>query len=90
MTPAERLTLNEVMTKVHKEMEPRLGKQTIEQVCKQTFFDLAKIRRGPPSHRCSGGGVPLHSHRRRSRAMPVKFLVHLEEGLIAFFMGRPP
>ncbi len=42
-TPAERLALKKVLVKVHKEMEPRIGKATIEAVYRETGFDPAKL-----------------------------------------------
>ena len=42
-SPAERLALKKAMTKVHKEMEGRIGKETIDAVYKQTGFDPAKL-----------------------------------------------
>ena len=42
-TPAERLAFKKAMAKVHKEMESRIGKQTIEVVYKETGFDPAKL-----------------------------------------------
>ncbi len=42
-TPAERLALKKALVKVHKEMESRIGKETIEAVYKATGFDPAKL-----------------------------------------------
>ncbi|CAG1018866.1 C4-dicarboxylate-binding periplasmic protein DctP [Burkholderiaceae bacterium] len=42
-TPAERLELMKATAKVHKEMESRIGKETIEAVQKETGFDPAKL-----------------------------------------------
>lgn len=42
-TPTERLALKKAMAKVHKEMESRIGKQTIEAVYKETGFDPNKL-----------------------------------------------
>jgi C4-dicarboxylate-binding protein DctP len=42
-TPAERLAIKKAMVKVHKEMEPRIGKEMIESVYKETGFDPAKL-----------------------------------------------
>jgi C4-dicarboxylate-binding protein DctP len=42
-TPAERLALKKVMVKTHKEMESRIGKETIDEVYKATGFDPAKL-----------------------------------------------
>ncbi len=42
-TPAERLALKKAMAKVHKEMESRIGKETIEAVYKETGFDPNKL-----------------------------------------------
>ena len=42
-TPAERLALKKAMAKVHKEMESRIGKETIEAVYKETGFDPTKL-----------------------------------------------
>jgi C4-dicarboxylate-binding protein DctP len=42
-TPAERLVLKKAMAKVHKEMESRIGKETIEAVYKETGFDPNKL-----------------------------------------------
>jgi len=42
-TPAERLALKKAMTKTHKEMESRIGKETIEAVYKETGFDPNKL-----------------------------------------------
>ena len=42
-TPAERLALKKAMVKTHKEMESRIGKETIESVYKATGFDPAKL-----------------------------------------------
>jgi C4-dicarboxylate-binding protein DctP len=42
-TPAERLALKKVMVKAHKEMESRIGKETIDEVYKATGFDPAKL-----------------------------------------------
>ncbi|MGZ5184466.1 MAG: TRAP transporter substrate-binding protein [Caldimonas sp.] len=43
MTPAERLALKKAMVKVHKEMESRIGKETIDAVYKETGFDPNKL-----------------------------------------------
>jgi len=42
LTPGERLALKKAMAKVHKEMESRIGKETIEAVYKETGFDPTK------------------------------------------------
>ena len=42
-TPAERLALKKAMVPVHKEMESRIGKETIEAVYKATGFDPSKL-----------------------------------------------
>jgi C4-dicarboxylate-binding protein DctP len=42
-TPAERLTLKKAMVKVHKDMESRIGKETIDAVYQATGFDPAKL-----------------------------------------------
>jgi C4-dicarboxylate-binding protein DctP len=42
-TPAERLELKKATAQVHKEMESRIGKETIEAVHKETGFDPAKL-----------------------------------------------
>ena len=42
-TPQERLALKKAMVKVHKEMESRIGKETIEAVYKETGFDPTKL-----------------------------------------------
>ena len=42
-TPAERLALKKAMVPVHKEMESRIGKETIEAVYKATGFDPGKL-----------------------------------------------
>ncbi len=42
-TPAERLALKKAMLKVHKEMEPRIGKEMIDSVYKETGFDPNKL-----------------------------------------------
>jgi len=42
-TAAERLALKKAMTKTHKEMESRIGKETIEAVYKETGFDPTKL-----------------------------------------------
>lgn len=42
-TPQERLALKKAMVKVHKEMESRIGKETIDEVYKATGFDPAKL-----------------------------------------------
>ena len=42
-TPAERLALKKAMVKTHKEMESRIGKETIDEVYKATGFDPAKL-----------------------------------------------
>jgi C4-dicarboxylate-binding protein DctP len=42
-TPAERLAFKKAMVKVHKEMESRIGKETIDVVYKETGFDPAKL-----------------------------------------------
>ncbi len=42
-TPAERLALKKAMVKVHKEMESRIGKETIDTVYKATGFDPTKL-----------------------------------------------
>ena len=41
--PAERLALKKAMLKVHKEMESRIGKETIEAIYKETGFDPNKL-----------------------------------------------
>jgi C4-dicarboxylate-binding protein DctP len=43
LTPAERLALKKAMAKVHREMEGRIGKETIEAVYKETGFDPNKL-----------------------------------------------
>ncbi len=42
-TPAERLAIKKAMVKVHKEMESRIGKETIDTVYKATGFDPSKL-----------------------------------------------
>ncbi len=42
-TPAERMALKKAMLKVHKEMESRIGKETIEAIYKETGFDPNKL-----------------------------------------------
>jgi C4-dicarboxylate-binding protein DctP len=42
-TPAERLEFKKATAKVHKEMESRIGKETIDAVYKETGFDPAKL-----------------------------------------------
>ena len=42
-TPAERLAIKKAMVKVHKEMESRIGKETIDTVYKATGFDPTKL-----------------------------------------------
>jgi C4-dicarboxylate-binding protein DctP len=42
-TPAERLALKKAFARVHKEMESRVGKETIEAVYKETGFDPNKL-----------------------------------------------
>ncbi len=42
-TPAERMALKKAMLKTHKEMEPRIGKEIIEAVYKETGFDPGKL-----------------------------------------------
>jgi C4-dicarboxylate-binding protein DctP len=42
-TAAERTALKKAMMKTHKEMESRIGKETIEAVYKETGFDPAKL-----------------------------------------------
>ncbi len=42
-TPAERQALKKALVKVHKEMESRIGKETIEAVYKETGFDPNKL-----------------------------------------------
>ena len=42
-TPAERLALKKAMVRTHKEMESRIGKETIETVYKATGFDPSKL-----------------------------------------------
>jgi C4-dicarboxylate-binding protein DctP len=42
-TPAERLALKKAMVKVHKEMESRIGKETLDEVYKETGFDPTKL-----------------------------------------------
>jgi C4-dicarboxylate-binding protein DctP len=42
-TPQERMALKKSMLKVHKEMESRIGKETIDAVYKETGFDPAKL-----------------------------------------------
>jgi C4-dicarboxylate-binding protein DctP len=42
-TPAERLEFKKAMAKTHKEMESRIGKETIEAVYKETGFDPSKL-----------------------------------------------
>ena len=43
LTPAERLVLKKTLAKVHKEMESRIGKETIDAVYKETGFDPNKL-----------------------------------------------
>jgi C4-dicarboxylate-binding protein DctP len=43
LSPQERLVLKKAMAKVHKEMESRIGKETIESVYKETGFDPNKL-----------------------------------------------
>ena len=42
-TPQERMALKKALVKVHKEMESRIGKDTIDAVYKATGFDPAKL-----------------------------------------------
>jgi C4-dicarboxylate-binding protein DctP len=42
-TAEERLALKRAMVKTHKEMESRIGKETIEAVYKETGFDPSKL-----------------------------------------------
>jgi C4-dicarboxylate-binding protein DctP len=42
-TPAERLEFKKATVKVHKEMESRIGKETLDAVYKETGFDPAKL-----------------------------------------------
>jgi C4-dicarboxylate-binding protein DctP len=42
-TPAERMAIKKAMVKVHKEMESRIGKETIDAVYKETGFDPSKL-----------------------------------------------
>ncbi|MEP7205951.1 MAG: TRAP transporter substrate-binding protein DctP, partial [Casimicrobiaceae bacterium] len=42
-TPQERLALKKTLLKVHKEMESRIGKETIQEVYKETGFDPNKL-----------------------------------------------
>jgi C4-dicarboxylate-binding protein DctP len=42
-TAAERLALKKAMVKTHKEMESRIGKETIEAVYKETGFDPSRL-----------------------------------------------
>jgi C4-dicarboxylate-binding protein DctP len=42
-TPQERLALKKAMVKVHKEMESRIGKETIDAVYQATGFDPSKL-----------------------------------------------
>jgi C4-dicarboxylate-binding protein DctP len=42
-TPQERMALKKAMVKVHKEMESRIGKETIDTVYKATGFDPTKL-----------------------------------------------
>ncbi|QJR14193.1 TRAP transporter substrate-binding protein [Usitatibacter palustris] len=42
-TPAERLAIKKATVKVHKEMESRIGKETIDAVYKETGFDPTKL-----------------------------------------------
>ena len=42
-SPAERLAIKKAMVKTHKEMESRIGKETIEAVYKETGFDPTKL-----------------------------------------------
>jgi C4-dicarboxylate-binding protein DctP len=42
-TPAERMAMKKAMVKTHKEMESRIGKETIDAVYKETGFDPAKL-----------------------------------------------
>jgi C4-dicarboxylate-binding protein DctP len=43
LTPPERLALKKAMAKVHKEMESRIGRETIEAVYKETGYDPSKL-----------------------------------------------
>ncbi len=43
LTPAERLSLKKAMVKVHKEQEARIGKETIDEVYRETGFDPNKL-----------------------------------------------
>jgi C4-dicarboxylate-binding protein DctP len=42
-TPAERMAIKKAMMKTHKEMESRIGKDTIDAVYKETGFDPSKL-----------------------------------------------
>jgi C4-dicarboxylate-binding protein DctP len=42
-TAAERMAIKKAMVKTHKEMESRIGKETIEAVYKATGFDPSKL-----------------------------------------------
>ncbi len=42
-TPQERLAIKKAMVKVHKEMESRIGKETIDEVYRETAFDPTKL-----------------------------------------------
>jgi len=43
LTPQERLAMKKAMIKVHKEMESRVGKETLLEVYKETNFDPARL-----------------------------------------------
>lgn len=43
MTPAERLALKKALVPVHKQMESRIGAETIQAIYKETGFDPAKL-----------------------------------------------
>ena len=42
-TPQERMALKKAMIKVHKEMESRIGADTLREVYKETGFDPSKL-----------------------------------------------
>ena len=42
-TAAERLALKKALVPVHKQMESRIGAETIQQIYKETDFDPAKL-----------------------------------------------
>jgi C4-dicarboxylate-binding protein DctP len=43
LTPQERLALKKAMAKVHKEMESRVGKETLAEVYRETGFEPDKL-----------------------------------------------